>query len=86
MRLASNSQRAGNLEGATSIRAKHQIRTVVRIWYDERTVAITVCCSTENADAGGGIKPNQQQPQLTGDEIMMKVDGMSDRLECWRWK
>ena len=39
-----------------------------------------------NADAGGGIKPNQQQPQLTGDEIMMKVDGMSDRLECWRWK
>ena len=80
MRLAANYNRDSNLEGATSIRA------MCKPAYDERTVAITVCCSTENADAGGGIKPNQQQPQLTGDEIMMKVDGMSDRLECWRWK
>ena len=32
MRLAANYNRDSNLEGATSIRAKHQIRTVVRIW------------------------------------------------------
>ena len=41
MRLATNTQRVAYLEESTSIRA------MCKPAYDERTVAITVCCSTE---------------------------------------
>ena len=62
MRLATNTQRVAYLEESTSIRA------MCKPAYDERTVAITVCCSTENADAGGGIKLTSRATQSDEDE------------------